>query len=74
MFLAHGLAPDFIEQLSAAASALENARNARAESGRRKITATAAVKDQFKRGRKAVRLLNAILSPRLARDPELLAA
>ena len=74
IFLTHGLAPDFIERLTQAASALDNARNARVESARRRLTATAAVKDQVKRGRKAVRLLDAILSPRLSRDPELLAA
>lgn len=74
VYLTHGLAADFIEQLSAAAAALDTARNARAESARRHVTATAAVSDQLKRGRKAVRLLNAILLPRLAKDPELLAA
>jgi hypothetical protein len=74
VFVKHGLPQDFIEQLKAAASALDAARNAKTESIRRSVTATAAVKDQLKRGRKAVRLLDAILSPRLAKDPELLAA
>src|SRR2546430_13345533 len=41
---------------------------------RRRVAATASVKDQLKRGRRALRLLNAILSPKLAADPELLAA
>ena len=74
VFLTHGLAPDFIEQLKSAASALDTTRNARTESARRRVTATAAVQDQLKRGRRAVRLLNAILAPRLARDPGQLAA
>jgi hypothetical protein len=74
VFVKHGLPQDFVEQLEACASALETARNARVESGRRRVTATAAVGELLKRGRKAVRLLNAILQPRLAKDPELLAA
>ena len=74
VFVQHGLSQDFIEQLQAAATALGDARNAKVESARRRVTATAAVTDQLKRGRKAVRLLDAILQPRLAKDPELLAA
>jgi Xaa-Pro aminopeptidase len=74
VFVKHGLLQDFIEQLKASASALETARNATVESTRRRLTATAALHDQVKRGRKAVRLLNAILEPRLAKDPERLAA
>src|SRR5688572_21206588 len=74
VFVKHGLSPDFIEKLKAGAAALDLARNAKTDSGRRRVTATAAVTEQLKRGRKAVRLLNAILQPRLAKDPELLAA
>ena len=74
VFVQHGLPQDFIEQLRASATALETARTAKTESARRRVTATAAVKGQVKRGKQAVRLLNAILSPRLAREPELRAA
>ncbi len=74
VFLKHGLPQNFVEQLESCASALETARNARVESGRRRVTATADLVEQVKRGKKAVRLLNAILQPRLAKDPELLAA
>jgi hypothetical protein len=74
LFLKHGLPQDFIEQLKASAASLGVARIAKTESNRRRVTATAALNEQFKRGRKAVRLLNAILQPRLAKDPELLAA
>ena len=74
VFIQHGLPQAFIDQLKASAKAIEEARDARTESARRKVTATAAVKDQLKRGRKAVRLLNAILTPRLAKDPQLLVA
>lgn len=71
VFRRHGLPQEFIEQLKAAATALGDARTAQNLSARRRVGATAAVKDQVKRGRKAVRLLNAILEPRLAQDPEL---
>jgi hypothetical protein len=74
VFLKHGLPQDFVDQLTSCAAALETARTAKFESGRRRVTATAGLRDQVKRGRKAVRLLNAILEPRLARDPELHAA
>jgi hypothetical protein len=74
MFVKHGLAPDFIDTLKGSAAALDVARSAKVESGRRRVTATAAVTELVKRGKKAVRLLNAILQPRLAKDPELLAA
>ncbi len=36
-----------------------------------RTTATASVQDQVKRGRKAVRLLDAVLLPRLRKDPQL---
>lgn len=74
VFVKHGLRPDFIDQLKTGAAALDTARNAKVESSRRRTTATADVHEQVKRGRKAIRLLNAILQPRLAKDPELLAA
>ena len=74
VFVKHGLPEDFLEQMNASATALNEARLARTESARRRVTATAALNEQLKRGRKAVRLLDAILKPRLAKDPELLAA
>lgn len=74
VLLRHGLPPDLIERLRSGAAAVATAQNARTESSRRHVTATAAVNEQVKRGRRAVRLLNAILQPRLAKDPDLLAA
>lgn len=74
VFLRHGLPQDFIEQLRAAASALDETRTAKTESARHRVTATASVQDQIKRGRKAVRLLDAVLVLRLRNEPELLAA
>ena len=74
VFLRHGLPQDFVEQLKAGTSALDDTRTAKTETARRRVTATASVQDQLKRGRKAVRLLDAVLATRLKKDPELLAA
>lgn len=74
VFLRHGLAQDFIEQLMAAASLLEETRTAKTESSRQRTTATAEVRQQLSRGRKAVRLLDAVLLPRFRKEPQLLAA
>ena len=73
-FVRHGLPDDFIEQLKASADALGGARLAKKESVRVRITASQAAIEQIKRGRQAVRLLNAILQVRLKKDRELLAA
>ncbi len=74
VFVKHGLVPDFIDRLKGGAKSLDVVREAKTDSGHRRITATASVRELLKRGRKAVRLLNAILQPRLAKDPELLTA
>lgn len=74
VFVQHALPPDFIEQLRGAATALEEARNSKTDSIRRQVSATASAQDLVKRGRKAVRLLDAILVPRYSADPDLLAA
>ena len=74
VFVRHGLPESFVDALKAAAKALDEARQAQRDSGRRRVGATAAVQAQIKRGRKAVRLLDAILKPRLAKDAQLLAA
>lgn len=70
VFLRHGRSQGFIEQLQSAAETLENARLAKTENNRRRVTATKSVRDQLKRGRKAVRLLNAVLMPTLRNQPE----
>jgi len=74
VFVEHGLAPDFAAKLREAASTLDQSLGARDTTRRRRVTATAAVKDVLKRGQRAVRLLNAILAPKLASNPDLLAA
>jgi hypothetical protein len=73
-FVRHGLAPSFIDDLRGAAKALEEARLLKTENARKRNTATAASRDEVSRGRKAVRLLDAILTAKLAKEPELLAA
>jgi len=73
-FVEHGLQQDFAVKLREAAAALDKSLGAGDGTRRRRVTATAAVKDQLKRGQRAVRLLNAILAPKLASNPELLAA
>lgn len=70
----HGLSKDFVAELRAASAALATALGNRDGTMRRRVTATAGMSDQVKRGRRALRLLNAILAPKLATDPELLAA
>lgn len=72
VFVEHGMAPTFVQQFRAAATELEKAVVARDLSERRRKTATAATRELVKRGRRAVRLLDAILSPRLAKDARLL--
>jgi len=74
VFVDHGLPQDFAAQFRTAAQALDKSLGARDGTRRRRVTATAAVKDQLKRGQRALRLLNAILAPKLASNPDLLAA
>ena len=73
-FLDHGFEPDFIAQLRSAAAELARVMGSRDGNQRRRVEATAAVRELLKRGRRALRLLNAIVRPRLANDPSLLAA
>jgi hypothetical protein len=74
VFTGHGLSDDFVERLRGAASTLSDALTARDVAGRSKVQATKGVDVQLKRGSRAVRVINAILAPRLANDPELAAA
>jgi len=74
VFVEHGLSQDFASQLRDAAAALDESLGARDGTRRRRVTATAAVKDQLRRGQRAVRLLDAILKPKLSSNPDLLAA
>src|SRR5207237_5191565 len=73
-FIAYGLQDDFVDQLRAAAKALADSLVGRTTTTRRHVKATAAVKDQVKRGGRAVLGINAILRPTLKRNPDLKAA
>jgi hypothetical protein len=74
VFLRGGLAPDFIEQLQKAAAELEAAGAAKTQRLRERVTATASLAVQEKQARRAVRMLDAILTPRLKTDVALLTA
>lgn len=74
VFVREGLKDDFVVQLRAAAMRLSDSLLVRVASVRRRVKATAAVEAQVSRGRRAVRKINAILSPRLAGNAELIAA
>jgi hypothetical protein len=74
VFLEHGLAPDFIVQLRSAAAELATAMGSRDGNQRRLMEATRNVRQLMKRGKRALRLLNAILQVRLADEPSRLAA
>ena len=73
-FVEHGLSADFIAQLRVAATALGGAMSARVGSQHRKVQATAAVHLQMKRGKRAVRLLDAVIVPSLRANADKLAA
>src|SRR2546430_17682708 len=74
VFIEHGLSKDFLEQFRGATSALSDALGARVESQRRRTIANKAVAELVKKGNVAVQMLDAVVTPRLARDPDLLAA
>lgn len=73
-FLEHGLPADFVASLRSAAAELATVMGTRDGNQRRRVEATAEMNELLKRGRRALRLLNAIVRPRLAHDPSLLAA
>ena len=74
VFIEHGLPKDFLEQFRAATSALSDALGARVENQRRRTIANKAVAALVKRGNTAVQMLDAVVTPRLSHDPDLLAA
>jgi hypothetical protein len=73
VFVEHGLAATFLDDLRAATSALADALGDRVENQRRRTVAAQAITQHVKRGVTAIRMLDAIVTPRLAADPELLA-
>lgn len=69
-----GLPEDFVQQLRAAIEALAGAIPVRVEGQRRRKTATEAVAKLVQRGNASVDMLDAIVTPRLAGQPQLLIA
>ena len=74
VFVENGRPADFLPRLREATKALADAIGARVITARRRLTATKGLEEQLKRGRSAVRKLNANLKPVLSSHPELLAA
>lgn len=74
VFEGHGLASDFVEQLLAAAEAVNRTLVTRGEHTARRAGATTGVAVDLARGRRLVRLLDSLVAPQLEKtDPRLLA-
>ena len=73
-FIDHGLDAGFVAALRSATAELANALGARDGTQRRRVEATRRIDELVKRGRRALRLLNAVLRPRLAGDAAQLSA
>jgi len=74
VFVEHGLPTTFIDDLRGATSELADALGARVENQRRRTVAVQSLTQQVKRGVTAVLMLDAVVTPRLTDDPELLAS
>jgi hypothetical protein len=74
VFIGQGMAVDFVEQLRAATSALADVLGARVESQRRGIVARQSIDELVQRGTTAVNMLDALVTPLLSQDADLLRA
>ena len=72
-FVAHGLAPDFVERLQDAVRDYHDQRGVRHAEVARRVAATEGLQASVSRGRAILRLIDLMLSPRLAHNPALLA-
>lgn len=72
-FVEKGLAPDFVERLKQARETFREALVTRGLEQARRSSATVALVEEVARGRAQVRLIDAMLAPRLASRPEQLA-
>jgi hypothetical protein len=72
VFIASGLAPDFAEQLEAAAQALAECMTDRDTTATVRAGATAGLRTEASRARHVLRVLSALIEPRLADDPAML--
>jgi hypothetical protein len=73
VFIAAGLPADFITQLNAAADALVQSVNARAQHRSRRTTATTGLRATLTSGRQSIHVLDALVKSALKGDPALLA-
>lgn len=67
-FVQRGLPADFVEQLQTAAGALDAAMTTRSEHAARRAGATAGVAADLERGRRVIRLLDALVTSQLQGD------
>lgn len=72
-FVDAGFPEDFVERMEKAANDLREGMNARAEEFGKRSASTAGLRAEYVRGRELVRVLDAMVSPRLASAPERLA-
>jgi len=72
-FVERGLAPDFVERLRLAAAAFRDAMVVRDLEVARRASATAGLLEELGRGRRLLRLIDAMLAPRLGGHPDQLA-
>lgn len=72
-FVEKGFAADFVERLRKAADAFKEAIDGRSLDVGRRAASTAGQLEELRRGRELVRLLDAMVSPRLAKEPDLAA-
>jgi hypothetical protein len=74
LFIQHGLAPDFLAALAAAAAAVQAIVTSRAQNVGLRNGATKGVKTALSRGRVLVKMLNAIVTPAIEHNSVLLEA
>ncbi len=72
-FVEKGLAPDFVERLEKTLGDFREVLVTRALERARRASATVALREELARGRDQVRIVDAMLAPRLASRPEQLA-
>jgi hypothetical protein len=73
VFVRHGLPSDFLARLRAAAGVVAGLVTSRAEQRGQRVGATAGMRDEIRRGRTAVEVLDAVVSVLLADEPRRLA-
>lgn len=74
LFLGRGFAPDFLERFKKAADDFKQAIDGRSADVGHRSAATVGQLEELRRGRRLVRLLNAMVAPRLVGQPDKAAA